>query len=238
MPHEPLIVRDSPDTPGDRQPFTAKDLPSLPGNGANRQSNSHPSGPEDSDSTADLVDLPSEIARGMSVNGDVETAGVLRVSGSVEGQVRAGEVEVRTDGVVNGNVQAKAARVAGTVNGNIQADNVALTATAQVNGDINHRALSVEAGAVLNGSVRRMDESSDETDETVAKPKTDLDDSLSTKGTPEIPSMGLPKGTPQKLSAPDLSMSSRDKLPLTARDKGRLSPEKVAPPRGSISAND
>ena len=235
MPNEPLIVRDSPDTTGDRQPFTAKDLPSLPANGANIQVNSRPSGPEDSDSTTALVDLPSEIAKGMSINGDVETAGVLRVSGFVKGQVQAGEFEVSTDGVVNGNVRAKAARVAGTVNGDIQADNVALTATARVNGDINHRALSVEAGAVLNGSVRRMDES---IDETVAKPKTDLDDSLPTKGTPEKPSMGLPKGKPQKLSAPDLSMSSTDALPLTAGDEGRLSPEKVALPRGSISAND
>lgn len=88
----------------------------------------------------------------LTIYGDIETDGTVRVDGRLEGSIRrAGMVILGPGASVLGNVAAREVIIGGTVQGNIEAkDRVELQPSAIVSGDI-------EAGAILmheGGSVR------------------------------------------------------------------------------------
>jgi cytoskeletal protein CcmA (bactofilin family) len=102
----------------------------------------------------------SIIGAGMTVRGDLETAGVVKVEGTVEGHVRAkAQVLVAKGGLVHGDVETSEAVVGGKVNGAIRAsDRVEVQPGASVDGDITTRRIAVAEGGSLNGTIR-MEES-------------------------------------------------------------------------------
>jgi cytoskeletal protein CcmA (bactofilin family) len=83
----------------------------------------------------------SIVAAGMTVTGDIESNGVVKVEGRVKGDIQTREA------VIGG-------RVDGTISG---AERVEIQSSAVVAGDIHAKSLVVVEGAQLNGSVR-MDE--------------------------------------------------------------------------------
>lgn len=95
----------------------------------------------------------SMLAAGITVFGDIETDGTLRIDGRLEGSVRrAGMVLLGTDAVVRGNVAAREVVVGGSIEGNLSAaDRVELQATAMVTGDIDAGAILVHEGGVVRG---------------------------------------------------------------------------------------
>ncbi len=101
----------------------------------------------------------SIIGAGMTVLGDVETSGVVKVEGAVNGHVKAsGQVLIARGGHIDGDVDTGEAVVAGIVHGSIQAaQRVEIQAGAVVQGDITTRRILVAEGAVLNGAVRMGD---------------------------------------------------------------------------------
>lgn len=98
----------------------------------------------------------SIIGPGMSVVGDCETEGTLRIEGSVEGTVRAGKaVVVGKDGVVDGDITTQDAVVGGRVTGSIVAESrLELQATCVVEGQIQARRIKLEEGGKVNGMVK------------------------------------------------------------------------------------
>jgi cytoskeletal protein CcmA (bactofilin family) len=102
----------------------------------------------------------SIIGAGMTVRGDLETPGVVKVEGTVEGHVRAkAQVLIAKGGLVHGDVETAEAVVGGAVNGAIRASNrVEIQPGASVDGDITTRRISVAEGGLLNGLIR-MEES-------------------------------------------------------------------------------
>jgi cytoskeletal protein CcmA (bactofilin family) len=98
----------------------------------------------------------------MTVHGDVETGGVVKVEGTVNGHLIATQqVLVSKGGVVDGDVDTKEAVVGGTIHGAVRAlDRVEVQAGAIVQGDITTKRISVSEGAVLNGAIH-MGESAD-----------------------------------------------------------------------------
>ncbi len=101
----------------------------------------------------------SIIGAGMTVRGDLDANGVVKIEGSVDGNVRAAaQVLVAKGGSVQGDVETTEAVVGGTVSGAIQArDRVEIQAGASVHGDITTRRIAVAEGGTLNGLIR-MDE--------------------------------------------------------------------------------
>jgi len=102
---------------------------------------------------------PSVIGVGMKIIGDVETGGVLKVEGTIEGSIRgARQVLLGRTGLIQGDVNVDEAvlggRVVGTVNA---AERVEVQSTSRIEGDIHTRSIVVLEGGVINGSVR-MDE--------------------------------------------------------------------------------
>ncbi len=108
----------------------------------------------------------SIIGSGMTVRGDLDANGVVKIEGSVDGNVRAAaQVLVAKGGSVQGDVETTEAVIGGTVSGAIHArDRVEIQAGASVHGDITTRRIAVAEGGTLNGLIR-MDESPAEREE-------------------------------------------------------------------------
>jgi cytoskeletal protein CcmA (bactofilin family) len=98
----------------------------------------------------------SIVGAGMTVRGDLETEGVVKVEGVVDGHVRARtQVLVAKEGMVHGDIETTEAIVGGAVNGAIHAtDRVEVQSGASVNGDITTRHIVVAEGGKLNGQIR------------------------------------------------------------------------------------
>ncbi len=101
----------------------------------------------------------SVIAVGMSINGRLDTNGVVKVEGKVTGSVRAErQVLVAKGGMVDGDILTREAVIGGEVRGAIFADErVEVQATSQINGDITTRRILLQEGGEVNGHVRMED---------------------------------------------------------------------------------
>jgi cytoskeletal protein CcmA (bactofilin family) len=114
----------------------------------------------------DSAATPSEsvisiIGLGMTIVGDCETDGTVRVEGSVEGSIRAGKaVVIGKQGLVSGDITTQDAVISGRVEGTlVAASRLELQATGHIDGDVHTRRMQLEEGAVLNGSVHMGTES-------------------------------------------------------------------------------
>jgi cytoskeletal protein CcmA (bactofilin family) len=98
----------------------------------------------------------SIIASDMTVIGDLETEGVVRIEGRVKGTVRVGaQILVAHGAVIEGDLHTQEAVIAGTVSGAIHAgDRVELQATAVVSGDILTSRIAIVEGAKVTGEVK------------------------------------------------------------------------------------
>lgn len=97
----------------------------------------------------------SLIGPGMTVIGDCETEGTLRIEGTVEGSVRTGKaVVIGKGGAVRGDLVTQDAVIGGTVNGTVIAESrLELQATSVVEGEIRARRIQLDEGGRLNGKV-------------------------------------------------------------------------------------
>jgi len=98
----------------------------------------------------------SIIASDMTVIGDLETEGVVRIEGRVKGTVRVGsQVLVASGAVIEGDLHTQEAVIAGQVSGAIHArERVELQASALVAGDILTPRICIIEGARVSGEVK------------------------------------------------------------------------------------
>lgn len=98
----------------------------------------------------------SVIGSGMRITGDIESNGVIKVEGVVEGAVRgARQLLLGKGGAIHGDVHAVDAVLGGTIVGNVVAsERVEVQGTSSIEGDILTRSLVVYEGGVINGNVR------------------------------------------------------------------------------------
>jgi cytoskeletal protein CcmA (bactofilin family) len=120
---------------------------------------------KETNGTSDVKAAPSGegsisiIAAGMKITGDVDTDGVVKVEGRVEGAIRAGrQVLVGRQGEVKGDINTREAVIGGKVQGTINAaERVEVQGTSTIIGDINTKAIAVIEGGRINGSIRITD---------------------------------------------------------------------------------
>lgn len=110
------------------------------------------SGDNGGDDDADI----SIIGPKMTVVGDLETEGTVRVEGRVEGNVRAGKaVVIGESGEIEGDVRTQDSVISGKIEGSVTAaSRLEVQASAEIDGEIHARRMQLEEGAVLNGTVR------------------------------------------------------------------------------------
>lgn len=109
--------------------------------------------------SAPVETIDTLVGSGTMLKGDLEFTGGLRVDGHIKGHVSAqdgnkGTVVLSESGVIEGDINVPHIVVNGTVNGNIvSTGHVELQVKAKVTGDIHYKAVEMELGAVLNGSL-------------------------------------------------------------------------------------
>jgi len=97
------------------------------------------------------LSVASLVAEGVTIRGDVASAGDMHLDGAVEGDLKVDRLTIGETGAVTGSVTAQSVEIRGRVTGTISARQVRLWATAHVDGDITHTELSIEAGAHFEG---------------------------------------------------------------------------------------
>lgn len=98
----------------------------------------------------------SIVAKDMTIAGDLQAEGVIRIEGRVVGNVHAGDqVLISEGGMVEGDVVTREVVIAGRVHGCIHGEErVELQASGVVHGDITTRRLLVQEGGQLNGGIK------------------------------------------------------------------------------------
>ena len=100
---------------------------------------------------------PSIIGPELSVTGNLETAGEVRIEGEVQGDIRAGRIVVGEHAVITGALVAEEIVIGGNVQGSIRGNNVTFQAASHIEADVYHRSLAIEQGAYFEGKSRRSD---------------------------------------------------------------------------------
>ncbi len=104
---------------------------------------------------------PSIISSDLKIVGNLESNGDVQIDGKIEGDVASKSVTIGETAEVNGTVSCERVRVCGKVSGEIRAESVVLARSARVDGDIVHKSLEIEAGASMQGRVRRLEGEAD-----------------------------------------------------------------------------
>ena len=91
----------------------------------------------------------------LTIRGELDTDGTIRVDGHVEGALhRAGSLIVGARGEVVGDVEASEVVVAGTIRGNVHASvRLEIEPGASVHGEIRATAMILREGAIIHGKV-------------------------------------------------------------------------------------
>jgi cytoskeletal protein CcmA (bactofilin family) len=91
----------------------------------------------------------------MTIRGDIDTDGTVRVDGRVDGAShRAGTLIVGAGGAVIGDVEAREVVVAGNIRGNVHArGRIEIESGAAVHGEIRANAMSLREGGAVDGQV-------------------------------------------------------------------------------------
>jgi cytoskeletal protein CcmA (bactofilin family) len=87
----------------------------------------------------------------LTITGNLESQGDVRVEGQIAGDIRCANLVVGRDATVSGDIVAEEAVVRGKVKGTIRANRVILQDTACVESAIYHKVLSVDEGASFDG---------------------------------------------------------------------------------------
>ena len=128
--------------------------------------------------------VPSIISPDLKIIGDLKSGGDIQIDGTVDGDINSRLLTIGEQAVVEGCIVADTVRISGTVKGQIKARIVHLDKLARVIGDVTHETLTMEAGASLEGQVKRLEPARTATAAKVApmRPAASANDSESSYG--------------------------------------------------------
>lgn len=101
---------------------------------------------------------PSIIAEDMRLTGSITSQGEVQLDGRIDGDLRVKHLVIGSSGMVEGVVEADSVVVKGKIIGSLIANKVIIESTAEVHGDVFHDTLSIEAGAIIEGSLKHRHE--------------------------------------------------------------------------------
>ncbi len=105
-------------------------------------------GPSDNSGSVNLIGV------GTQITGDINCSGDVRIDGTLTGNITTtGKFVLGPQGMVEGNVICSNADISGEVKGTLKINELLqLKTTAKIKGDIITTKLSIESGAVFNGT--------------------------------------------------------------------------------------
>lgn len=101
--------------------------------------------------------VPSIISADLRVTGNLKSDGDIQVDGHIEGDIDSATLTVGEGAHVKGHISCESVRICGTVDGAVKAKSVVMAKTARVIGDIIHDSLAIEAGAFIEGNIKRLE---------------------------------------------------------------------------------
>ena len=106
--------------------------------------------------SANFKSTPTIIARDLTVEGDLTSAGLIEIEGSIKGKINGNAVILREEGCVEGTIIAESVSLRGKFDGTIKAKTIAISSKAKVIGNIEYEFLSVEDGASIDGQFKKL----------------------------------------------------------------------------------
>lgn len=94
------------------------------------------------------------ISSGTKITGDITSAGDIRIDGTLLGNINTnGKFVLGVNGLIEGNIECTFADISGEVRGVITVtETLSLKQTAKITGDLIVSKLSIEPGALFNGT--------------------------------------------------------------------------------------
>ena len=135
---------------------------------------------------------PSILAKGTKVVGNLVSKGDIELAGRVEGDIDAREVRIYPGASVQGGVVAEVLNCEGSIEGTVRVNKLCIGSTGKVVGDVLHESLSIEAGACLEGTVRKREQ-----DKIRTRPH-------DTKKNPVLATAQVSSGAPRSKNVPTL----------------------------------
>jgi cytoskeletal protein CcmA (bactofilin family) len=111
---------------------------------------------EEKRAAEEISNSSNVIGKGTTIEGNIETAGNIRIEGKVIGNIKSkAKIALGNSSQVEGNVAAQNADIEGHVKGKIDILEVlVLKATSVITGDITTGKLVIEPGATFNGTCK------------------------------------------------------------------------------------
>ena len=99
------------------------------------------------------------IGSSTNLKGNLLPEGTIRIDGHLQGDISGADgVIVGKEGVIDGDIAAKTVIVGGKVTGNISAsENLEISSSAEVRGDLKYSQISIEGGAIFEGTCQKID---------------------------------------------------------------------------------
>jgi cytoskeletal protein CcmA (bactofilin family) len=101
--------------------------------------------------------VPSIISADLRVTGNLKSDGDIQVDGYIEGDIDSATLTIGEGAHVKGHISCESVRICGTIDGAVKAKSVVMAKTARVIGDIIHDSLAIEAGAFIEGNIKRLE---------------------------------------------------------------------------------
>ena len=103
-----------------------------------------------------VQNIDSYLGTTVKIEGNFSSDGNIQIDGEIKGGLNASKnVTIGEKALIVGNVKALNIKVSGAIEGNIKAkENLEILKTAKINGDIEAKTVSVEAGALITGSIK------------------------------------------------------------------------------------
>lgn len=109
--------------------------------------------------TANLKSTPTIIARDLTVEGQVDSKGLIEIEGNIRGTINGNSIIIREEGVVEGHIFSEFLNIRGKFEGTIKAKNISVSSKAKIVGDIEYASLAVEDGASIDGQFKKIQNS-------------------------------------------------------------------------------
>lgn len=97
----------------------------------------------------------SYIHAGLDIRGDLASAGLVEIDGTVQGDIVAETLVIGPTGVVAGQVRARTVTVSGRLDGSITGQSVTLRSDSIVRADVAYEVVTIQSGADIEGNFRR-----------------------------------------------------------------------------------
>lgn len=100
---------------------------------------------------------PSILSRGLQINGDIRSSGILEIEGKAKGTIQGTSVVIRENGIVEGSIEADSLSIYGSFQGDIKSEVIHVFRKAKIMGNIEYNSISVEDGASIEGNFKKME---------------------------------------------------------------------------------